>query len=197
MLGDETDSCSNHTALPRPGKVVLFTIDLTVGTAATLIDWHRRKSPNDEVFTMEVAMSLRTMIAAGALGVISLATPAFGQTQYGYRGYAQPSLFSGLWLPLVLLALAAFLHWANQEGWFSSESSGSPCGCDECQAERYESQAELMREITKHQDAHTAMMRSEIELTRISAVYGERPDIAAHEQRLHELRNQLQQGGRK
>ena len=36
MLGDETDSCSNHTALPRPNKVVLFAIELPIGTAATL-----------------------------------------------------------------------------------------------------------------------------------------------------------------
>jgi len=29
MLGDETDSYSNHTSLPRPSKVVLVAIDLT------------------------------------------------------------------------------------------------------------------------------------------------------------------------
>ena len=143
-------------------------------------------------------MLSRITVVAGVVAATSFVAPAFGQTQYGNRGYVQPSLFSDLLLPIgLLLGLVAFLNWALQEGWFSSASSESPCDCEECSAKHYESQAELMREITKHQDAHTAMMRSEIELTRMSAVYGERPDIAAHEQRLNELRNQLQQGGRK
>lgn len=187
MLGDETDNCSNHTALSRPSKVVLFAINLTVGTAATLVAWHRRKFPNDEVLTMEVAMSLRTMIAAGALGLISVTTDAFGQGQYRVYYAPNPNPFFDFILALAFV-LAPIFAIAWLAGWLPSEPPDAPCDCAECVAER---EASLMLEITKHQDTHTAMMRSEIELTRVSAVYGERPDIAAHEQRLHELRNQL------
>jgi hypothetical protein len=52
-------------------------------------------------------------------------------------------------------------------------------------------QANLMREIARHQDAHTSMMKSEIDRTRAHGEYRERPDIAEHEQRLRELRSRL------
>lgn len=147
-------------------------------------------------------MLSRITVIAGAVAASAISSSAIAQVQYRYA-YRQPTfaeiffdcLFSALTHPLVLLLLAAWaaLHiipWAIE----SSRESNEPCNCAECVAER---ETSLMHEITKHQDAHTAMMRSDIELTRIAAVYGERPDIAAHEQRLHELRNQLQQGARK
>lgn len=151
-------------------------------------------------------MFSRITVLAGAVAASAISSSAIAQAQYRYA-YREPTfaesflsllfsaLFSALTHPLVLLLLAAWaaLHiipWAIE----SSRESNEPCNCAECVAER---ETSLMHEITKHQDAHTAMMRSDIELTRMSAVYGERPDIAAHEQQLNELRNQLQQGGRK
>ena len=147
-------------------------------------------------------MLSRITVIAGAVAASAISSSAIAQVQYRYA-YREPTfadhffylVFSTLTHPLVLLLFAAWaaLHiipWAIE----SSRESNEPCNCAECVAER---ETSLMREITKHQDAHTAMMRSDIELTRMSAVYGERPDIAAHEQRLNELRNQLQQGGRK
>ena len=48
-----------------------------------------------------------------------------------------------------------------------------------------------MREITKHQEAHSALMRSEIDHARTYGEYRERPEIAEHEQRLRDLRAKL------
>ena len=58
-------------------------------------------------------------------------------------------------------------------------------------SDRYDRQANLMRDIARHQDAHTSMMRSEIDRTRAHGEYRERPDIAEHEHRLRELRSRL------
>lgn len=69
-----------------------------------------------------------------------------------------------------------------------SLSSGTS-GSDD--SDRYSRQADLMRDITRLQDAHTSMMRSEIDRTRAHGEYRERPDIAEHEQRLRELRSRL------
>jgi hypothetical protein len=141
---------------------------------------------------MEDAMSLRTIVnSAGAVGAMSLPTRAFGQVQYGYRVIqVQPDRFLDLLL-IIALCLSALLLVAWLAGWLSSESSGSPCDCAECTAKRYAREANLLREITNHQDAHTVMMRGEIDHARTYGEYRERPDIAAHEQRLRELRSRL------
>lgn len=130
-------------------------------------------------------MSLRTMLVAGA-GML-LTTDAFCQTQY--RIYNTPNPDPPLDLIVFLaLCLAALLLVALAIGWLSSASSDGPCGCAECVAKR---EASIIRELTKHQDAHTALMRSEIDHARTYGEYRERPDIAAHEQRLRELRSRL------
>jgi len=135
-------------------------------------------------------MSFRTTVIANAFGAMSLPTFAFGQVQYGYQVYVEPDPVLGLLFPLALLG-AALLLVAWFAGWVPTGSSGSPRDPAECAAERYEREANLLREISKHQDAHTALMRSEIDHTRTHGEYRERPDIAEHEQRLRELRSQL------
>jgi hypothetical protein len=129
------------------------------------------------------------MTAAGAMGMISLTTDAFCQGQYQYRVYytQTPDPILDL-LFIAVLCLAALLLAAWLAGCLSSGSSDSPCDCAESVAER---EASLMREITKQQDAHTALMRSEIDHARTSGEYRELPEIAEHEQRLRELRSKL------
>lgn len=131
-------------------------------------------------------MSLRTILAAGA-GMLSLTTEAFCQTQYRIYYAPHPDPLLDL-IVFLAFCLAALLLGRWLVGWLSSGSSGGPCGCAECVAKR---EASIIRELTKHQDAHTALMRSEIDHARTYGEYRERPDIAAHEQRLRELRSRL------
>ena len=131
-------------------------------------------------------MSLRTMLIAGA-GMLSLSTDAVCQSQYRVYYTPNPDLPLDL-IVFLALCLAALLLGRWLVGWLSSGSSDGPCGCAECVAKR---EASLIRELTKHQDAQTALMRSEIDHARTYGEYRERPDIAAHEQRLRELRSRL------
>ena len=134
-------------------------------------------------------MSRRTITVAVAWGMFSLTTDALSQGQYQYRVYYHqpPDPFLDLLLILSLgLAALGLLAWLA--GWLSSGSSDAPCDCAECRASR---EASLMREITKHQEAHTALMRSEIDHARTYGEYRECPEIAEHEQRLRELRSRL------
>ncbi|MBR1226901.1 hypothetical protein JQ600_18390 [Bradyrhizobium sp. AUGA SZCCT0176] len=91
----------------------------------------------------------------------------------------------------LFLVVGAFATLCWIAGFFDSRGPTGPCNCAECIAARYEQEAQLMRGITQHQDAHTAMMRGEIDHARTYGEYRERPDIAEHEQRLRELRSRL------
>lgn len=134
-------------------------------------------------------MSGRYLSIAGAVVMTAFSSPAFAQMHYEISYQAKPIPPILIVLAIAVAILLLILHGLNA-GWFSSGSSG-PCNCPDCTGARYEQEARLFREITRHQDAHTSMMRSEIEHARTIGEYRERPDIAEHEQKLREMRSRL------
>jgi len=129
----------------------------------------------------------------GAAISVALSAPALAQTQY--RVYYDPTPIPPLLILLVFAgAVLILIRTVLNAGWSSSGSTGGGCNCPECTGAHYEREAELMRKITRHQDAHTEMMRSEIGHTRTHGEFRERPDIAEHEQTLREMRNRLVRG---
>lgn len=136
-------------------------------------------------------MSKRWLATVGSIGSMVFSTPALAQVRY--EVYYDPKPIPPILLVLVLAVGGLLLiAYGLDAGWFSSSrSSRGPCNCPECTGVRYEQEAQLIREITWHQDAHTDMMRSEIKHAQTHGEYREREDIAAHEQRLRELRSRL------
>jgi hypothetical protein len=190
MLGDETDSNSNHTSLPQPSKVVLFAINLPIDTAATLFAGMASTLLNDVCSIMEDAMSYRILVTFGAFAVMCISSNAmaYSEIQYGYQVYPDSdfryrvSLVLATILVLTIGIIVCFC--------ISLFSNGSRDHAT-YDANRFQSEADLMREITEHQDAQTAMMRGEIDHARTYGEYRERPEIAEHEQRLRKMRSRL------
>jgi hypothetical protein len=135
-------------------------------------------------------MTNRLLAVATSAASLMWSSPVFAQVQY--EVYYQTRPIPPLLLVLAILALSVLLFAYALNGLFSSESSSGPCNCPECTGARYEQQAELMRQITREQDAHTAMMRSEIRHAQTHGEYRERQDIVAHEQRVRELLGRLE-----
>jgi hypothetical protein len=132
------------------------------------------------------------MATTTALAVICLSSSAMGYSEVQYGTYQLEIYVDPDFPRRVALALTALLALVIAIGvgvFLSQFSGGSHATYDD--ADRFQSEADHMREIIKHQDAHTALMRSEIDHTRTYGEYRERPDIAEHEQRLRELRSRL------
>ncbi|UPJ50370.1 hypothetical protein IVB30_02755 [Bradyrhizobium sp. 200] len=137
-------------------------------------------------------MSLRTIGAATALAVICLSssTMAYSEVQYGayqLEIYVDPDFPRRAATGLIVLS--ALVIAVGVGVCLSQFSGGSSATYDD--ADRFQNEADLMHKIAKHQDAQTALMRSEIDYARTHGEHRERPEIAEHEQRLRELRSKL------